>query len=564
MEIKSISNTLSVTQLSVPSKRFLSYQNPFGGRLLLPQTTLSHRCVPFSKNFEDKDIELRNLEQLRHKHIEKLITDGKKDKRKEIEEQIKKATEELQDSQNDWDKESIISTLNFLKSKLNSIKKGEIHFVREFDQNDSFLIKIEKSIQYLKSNKTIAPQNGSQDIQQCQCCGIALPVSHLEEHIDFISEKKWIVCPLCHYTEHLDSAAEVNAGYISYLPMLTQEQINLFSYCYFCFKYMNEELRFSSSEGIAKQIEMLNKSLVSSKLDNFTFYELYENMKGYRNALKGESNKLVEFFKNLSSINEEELFYEYERTKNIKLTDSDLEIQERLAEFLHEQFQKYNQNNGISFDSRRFFSFNLDNMNLPAFYASLLIKEQVTSNSTLSKEKILNKLTRLEGIRFLPSYQFFKPFIKSWTELFITKDIINDLSHFVANNIRIADTEVIQKENKSDLSGENNNKDELKDKEFVKNDKKNNSDENQVPDDVKNTENNNEVQKDGKENQGNENKSSHNGLSNFEEDNSRYKTMIDDNNYPPDDVMDYEFHNPNDIPYSELELGELDLGEFNK
>lgn len=449
---------LDYSQLSIPSKRFLSYSNPIGFRLLLPQTTLSNKCIPFLDFFVKKEEELKRLEILKHQRIEKLINDGRLDKRKEIENQIKQTREELQNSSNDWDKDYHVSTLNYLESKLLNIQKGEVGFVREFDKNDKVLQEIEHSIANLKSNNEITPPSANiSEMKQCGCCGIVLPKAHIEEHFDFILKKAISVCPLCHYVEHLDNAAEVNAGYITYLPMLTQEQINLFSYCYFVFKYMNEELRKSDSENIRTQVETLNKSLINEKLPEFTFLTLYKEMQSFRDVMKEESNKLVEFFKIRADIKTEELFLEYEKTKNIPLTDPNEDINNRLKSFIVNQFDKYNENNKIDFKSQRFFSFNLDNMNLPAFYASLLIKEQINSNSSLTTEEIINKLTRLEGIRFLPSYKFFKPFIKKWTPLFINKEMINGLISFVENNINFTNIDDSKKDDEGQTEEENQN-----------------------------------------------------------------------------------------------------------
>ena len=59
-------------------------------------------------------------------------------------------------------------------------------------------------------------------------------------------------------------------------------------------------------------------------------------------------------------------------------------------------------------------------MNLPEFYAGIMIANGVSVHAPTSVEEKLNVITRLDGIRFVPSYSFFKPYLSSWQKILLT------------------------------------------------------------------------------------------------------------------------------------------------
>ena len=128
--------------------------------------------------------------------------------------------------------------------------------------------------------------------------------------------------------------------------------------------------------------------------------------------MKLSGNTLVAFFKHHANIDKEHLKREYEEKNGEKFNTN-------IEDYLISENKKY-ENRKFTFKSDTFYSYNIDNMNLPEFYAGIMIANGVSIHAPTSVEEKLNIITRLDGIRFIPSYTFFKPYLASWQRTLLT------------------------------------------------------------------------------------------------------------------------------------------------
>lgn len=401
---KQLGNTqvlIDESKLSVVSKKYLKFSNVYGFRPLVVHPTVTS-CLPYQAAREKRQLMLNELYKEREEIISAITIDIKDKAKQECQNNIahyKKLFDEESDSVK---KQNFQSMIDAEKRHLKTLDTKQ---VTETNMLHPDLIAIDNRIERLKHAQLHINNSG-----KCQSCGVYLPDS-MEKHIDFVTSETRLLCPFCHLTEHIDEAAELRAGYIGYMPNISQEQINLFTYCYFILKYILE-IDDSYSEEIKEKLRAFAERPISPNLEDITYAKLYQEIKSIRNAMKSSGNALIGFFKYHANIDKEHLKNEYEEKNGEK-------IESNIEDYLVLENKKY-EDRKFTFRSDSYYSYNIDNMNLPEFYAGIMIANGVSVHAPTSVEEKLNVITRLDGIRFVPSYSFFKPYLSSWQKILLT------------------------------------------------------------------------------------------------------------------------------------------------
>jgi hypothetical protein len=401
---KQLGNTqvlIDESKLSVVSKKYLKFSNVYGFRPLVVHPTVTS-CLPYQAAREKRQLMLNELYKEREEIISAITIDIKDKAKQECQNNIahyKKLFDEESDSVK---KQNFQSMIDAEKRHLKTLDTKQ---VTETNMLHPDLIAIDNRIERLKHAQLHINNSG-----KCQSCGVYLPDS-MEKHIDFVTSETRLLCPFCHLTEHIDEAAELRAGYIGYMPNISQEQINLFTYCYFILKYILE-IDDSYSEEIKEKLRAFAERPISPNLEDITYAKLYQEIKSIRNAMKSSGNALIGFFKHHANIDKEHLKNEYEEKNGEK-------IESNIEDYLVLENKKY-EDRKFTFRSDSYYSYNIDNMNLPEFYAGIMIANGVSVHAPTSVEEKLNVITRLDGIRFVPSYSFFKPYLSSWQKILLT------------------------------------------------------------------------------------------------------------------------------------------------
>lgn len=401
---KQLGNTqvlIDESKLSVVSKKYLKFSNVYGFRPLMVHPTVTS-CLPYQAAREKRQLMLNELYKEREEIISAITIDIKDKAKQECQNNIahyKKLFDEESDSVK---KQNFQSMIDAEKRHLKTLDTKQ---VTETNMLHPDLIAIDNRIERLKHAQLHINNSG-----KCQSCGVYLPDS-MEKHIDFVTSETRLLCPFCHLTEHIDEAAELRAGYIGYMPNISQEQINLFTYCYFILKYILE-IDDSYSEEIKEKLRAFAERPISPNLEDITYAKLYQEIKSIRNAMKSSGNALIGFFKHHANIDKEHLKNEYEEKNDEK-------IESNIEDYLVLENKKY-EDRKFTFRSDSYYSYNIDNMNLPEFYAGIMIANGVSVHAPTSVEEKLNVITRLDGIRFVPSYSFFKPYLSSWQKILLT------------------------------------------------------------------------------------------------------------------------------------------------
>ena len=401
---KQLGNTqvlIDESKLSVVSKKYLKFSNVYGFRPLVVHPTVTS-CLPYQAAREKRQLMLNELYKEREEIISAITIDIKDKAKQECQNNIahyKKLFDEESDSVK---KQNFQSMIDAEKRHLKTLDTKQ---VTETNMLHPDLIAIDNRIERLKHAQLHINNSG-----KCQSCGVYLPDS-MEKHIDFVTSETRLLCPFCHLTEHIDEAAELRAGYIGYMPNISQEQINLFTYCYFILKYILE-IDDSYSEEIKEKLRAFAERPISPNLEDITYAKLYQEIKSIRNAMKSSGTALIGFFKHHANIDKEHLKNEYEEKNGEK-------IESNIEDYLVLENKKY-EDRKFTFRSDSYYSYNIDNMNLPEFYAGIMIANGVSVHAPTSVEEKLNVITRLDGIRFVPSYSFFKPYLSSWQKILLT------------------------------------------------------------------------------------------------------------------------------------------------
>lgn len=401
---KQLGNTqvlIDESKLSVVSKKYLKFSNVYGFRPLVVHPTVTS-CLPYQAAREKRQLMLNELYKEREEIISAITIDIKDKAKQECQNNIahyKKLFDEESDSVK---KQNFQSMIDAEKRHLKTLDTKQ---VTETNMLHPDLIAIDNRIERLKHAQLHINNSG-----KCQSCGVYLPDS-MEKHIDFVTSETRLLCPFCHLTEHIDEAAELRAGYIGYMPNISQEQINLFTYCYFILKYILE-IDDSYSEEIKEKLRAFAERPISPNLEDITYAKLYQEIKSIRNAMKSSGNALIGFFKHHANIDKEHLKNEYEEKNGEK-------IESNIEDYLVLENKKY-EDRKFTFRSDSYYSYNIDNMNLPEFYAGIMIANGVSVHAPTSVEEKLNVITRLDSIRFVPSYSFFKPYLSSWQKILLT------------------------------------------------------------------------------------------------------------------------------------------------
>lgn len=411
---KKLGNTqilIDESKLSVVSKNYLKFSNIYGFRPLAVHPTITS-CLPYQAAREKRQLMLNELYKERDKIISAITIDIKDKAKAECKNNIEHYTKLYDEESDSVKKQNYQSMIDAEKRHLKTLETKQ---VTETNMRHPDLLAIDDRIERLKHAQLHINNSGT-----CQSCGVYLPDS-MEKHIDFLTSETRLLCPFCHLTEHIDEAAELRAGYIGYMPNISQEQINLFTYCYFILKYILE-IDDSYSEEIKEKLRAFAERPISPNLDEITYSKLYQEIKSIRNAMKSSGNILIGFFKYHANIDKEHLKNEYEEKNGEK-------IESNIEDYLTRENKKY-EDRKFTFRSDSYYSYNIDNMNLPEFYAGIMIANGVSIHAPTSIEEKLNVITRLDGIRFIPSYSFFKPYLSSWQKILLTKGFEAMMSNF--------------------------------------------------------------------------------------------------------------------------------------
>lgn len=401
---KQLGNTqvlIDESKLSVVSKKYLKFSNVYGFRPLVVHPTVTS-CLPYQAAREKRQLMLNELYKEREEIISAITIDIKDKAKQECQNNISHYKKLFDEESDSVKKQNFQSMIDAEKRHLKTLDTKQ---VTETNMLHPDLIAIDNRIERLKHAQLHINNSG-----KCQSCGVYLPDS-MEKHIDFVTSETRLLCPFCHLTEHIDEAAELRAGYIGYMPNISQEQINLFTYCYFILKYILE-IDDSYSEEIKEKLRAFAERPISPNLEDITYAKLYQEIKSIRNAMKSSGNALIGFFKHHANIDKEHLKNEYEEKNGEK-------IESNIEDYLVLENKKY-EDRKFTFRSDSYYSYNIDNMNLPEFYAGIMIANGVSVHAPTSVEEKLNVITRLDGIRFVPSYSFFKPYLSSWQKILLT------------------------------------------------------------------------------------------------------------------------------------------------
>lgn len=389
------------SKLSILSKQYLSFKNIYGFRPLLIHPTVTS-CLPYQAAREKRKQMITELQNKRSQIMAAIGVDIKDKIVAETQNNIAHYKALYNQETDTVKKMTYQSMINSEQSYLKSIENKQI-ITSDITHPD--LLAVDEQIEKLKRAQLHIKNGGT-----CQGCGVTLPDS-MEKHVDFLTAETRLLCPFCHLCEHIDEAAELRAGYIGYMPNISQEQINLFTYCYFILKYLLEADE-NLPEKVKEQLRAFAKRPISAKVEEITYEKLYQNIKSIRQTMKKTGNILIELFKHHANIDKAHLAKEYEE-KN------DTVIEGNIEDYLRLENRKY-EDRQFTFESDHYYSANVDNMNLPEFYAGLMIAEGVSLYSASSIEEKLNVITRLDGIRFIPSYSFFKSYLDGWQKQLLT------------------------------------------------------------------------------------------------------------------------------------------------
>lgn len=459
------------SKLSVVSQNYLKFRNTNGFRPLVIHPTITN-CLPYKAAREKRQAMLNDLFKERLQIISAIEVDIKDKAREECRQNIAHYTELYNQATDSVKKMNYQSMIEAEKRYLKTL---EYKTVTETDLRHPDLLALDNKIDKLRSAQLHINNGGT-----CQSCGVSLPDS-MEQHIDFITSETRLLCPFCHLTEHIDEAAELRAGYIGYMPNISQEQINLFTYCYFILKYIIEVDERIPDEIKAKLKEFAERP-ISSNLEDITYAKLYQEIKSIRNAMKLSGNTLVAFFKHHANIDKEHLKREYEEKNGEKFNTN-------IEDYLISENKKY-ENRKFTFKSDTFYSYNIDNMNLPEFYAGIMIANGVSIHAPTSVEEKLNIITRLDGIRFIPSYTFFKPYLASWQRTLLTTGFEAVMANFFIAFEDLINLNEGKPKPKEESENSNNKESEEKEQKTQNKDEK---DLNEDNNDTKDTKGNNEI-----------------------------------------------------------------------
>lgn len=389
------------SKLSVLSKEYLGFKNIFGFRPLIVHPTVTS-CLPYQAAREKRQQMIMELLEKRAEVIKLIEVDIKDKVKAEVQGNIEYYSKLYNEEGDAVKKMTYQSMIDAEKRFLRSMEHKK---TTETNLQHPDLIAIDEKIERLKQAQLHIKNGGT-----CQSCGVTLPDS-MEKHIDFVTAETRLLCPFCHLTEHIDEAAELRAGYIGYMPNLSQEQINLFTYCYFILKYILE-IDENLPNDLKERLRKFATSPISKQVEDITYEKLYQSIKSIRQAMKQSGNTLIEFFKYKANIDKAHLAREFEEKNDTK-------IEGNIEDYLAAENSRF-EDRKFTFESDNYFSYNIDNMNLPEFYAGIMIANGVSSFAPTSIEEKLNVITRLDGIRFVPSYTFFKPYLDSWQKQLLT------------------------------------------------------------------------------------------------------------------------------------------------